>query len=300
MPASDGGSSRIDHGSRCRLLTATAAAGFGNQPVSTDDSPQDLYGLPLDRFVPERTALVKALRGEKRRDEASEVAALKKPTVAAWAVNQLVRTQAKGVRALLAAGDDLAQAQGRAAAGKGGGDAMRAATRRLRDATDVLLQAAEGLLSSDGHTLSSPTMDRISETLRAAAVDEHARHQVAGGCLTHELQFAGVGVGLGVEVDAETETEAKTGTKAATDTKADREAARQRAAALKDARRTEADARRAVTRADKELAAARARRDEAAASLDQASTLLATAEDQAKDAAVKLTEAERARTDLEG
>ena len=46
---------------------------------------RDLYGLPLERFVPERTALGKALRSEGKREEAAAVAKLVKPSVAAWA-----------------------------------------------------------------------------------------------------------------------------------------------------------------------------------------------------------------------
>jgi len=159
------------------------------------DSPEDLYGLKLDRFVPSRAALVKRLRGEKRREEAREVAALRKPSVAAWAVNQLVRTQRKALRALFEAGDDLARAQEQAAAGKGGGDAMRGAMHRQRDAVRELLEAAEGLLVSAGQGVSQATKERVGETLRAAANDEDARRQVAGGCLTRELRFVGVGIG---------------------------------------------------------------------------------------------------------
>ena len=159
------------------------------------DSSQDLYGLPLDRFVPERTALVKALRVEKRREEASEVAALRRPSVAAWAVNQLVRGNPKGAHAIFATGDDLAEAQTKAASGKGGGDALRSANHQLRDAIAQLLQDADGLVGDGGPALSQTTLDRIGETLRAAAVDEEARSQVADGCLTQELQFVGLGIG---------------------------------------------------------------------------------------------------------
>ena len=67
----------------------------------------DLYGLPLDRFVPERTALSRELRKAGEREQAGEVAALRKPSVAAWAVNQLVRTQRKAIDELLEAGDGL-------------------------------------------------------------------------------------------------------------------------------------------------------------------------------------------------
>lgn len=55
----------------------------------------ELYGLPLDRFVPERGGLAKALRGDGRREEAAEVAevaGLRTPSVAAWAVKRVVET----------------------------------------------------------------------------------------------------------------------------------------------------------------------------------------------------------------
>lgn len=52
----------------------------------------ELYGLPLDRFVPERGGLAKALRGDGRREEAAEVAGLRNPSVAAWAVKRVVET----------------------------------------------------------------------------------------------------------------------------------------------------------------------------------------------------------------
>ncbi len=173
------------------------------------DSPDDLYGLALDRFVPARAALVKQLRGEKQRERANEVAALRKPSVAAWAVNQIVRTQPKALRALFAAGNDLARAQDRAAAGRGGGDAVRDATHREREVVRELLEAAQGLLGSEGQGVSQATIERVGETLRAAANDEDARRQVAGGCLTRELRFVGLGIGgltpsLGGEGDTRT------------------------------------------------------------------------------------------------
>ena len=43
-----------------------------------------LFGLPLAEFTGERDALVRKLRDDGRRDEAAEVAALRKPVLAAW------------------------------------------------------------------------------------------------------------------------------------------------------------------------------------------------------------------------
>ena len=89
----------------------------------------DLYGLPLDRFVAERGALAKSLRKEGRRDEATDVAGLRKPSVAAWAVNQLVRTQRAAMQELLDAGDELRDAQSALLAGDGDARALRTAGR---------------------------------------------------------------------------------------------------------------------------------------------------------------------------
>jgi hypothetical protein len=294
------------------------------------ESPHDLYGLPLERFIPERAALVKALRGEKRRDEAGEIAALRKPSVAAWAVNQLVRTQAQQVQALFQAGDDLVQAQADAAAGNPAGDALRDATRRQRDAVGELLQAAEGLLRSDGHPLSQTTLERVGETLRAAAIDEEARRQVDSGCLAHELRFVGLGVGGltaapptappkrkeppaerkrprktgGAQRDADAAAQARDAEAAAQEAEEAAAAARaaederRRKAALRAARQAESDARRVATRAQKELAAAQGRREEAAASLKEAERLLAAAEQRAEQATAELRNAEQAVSEL--
>ncbi|HEV2786273.1 MAG TPA: hypothetical protein VGV67_07800, partial [Solirubrobacteraceae bacterium] len=157
--------------------------------------PDDLYGLPLDQFIPERTALVRALRADKRRDEAAAVAALRKPSVAAWAVNQLVRTQGAAAQELYDAGDALRAAQSDLLAGTGDGRALRAANERERAAVEALVEAARGLLDADGHELSPAVVERVGETLHAAALDEEAREQVRGGRLERELRHVGLGLG---------------------------------------------------------------------------------------------------------
>ena len=50
------------------------------------DEADELYGLPLDEFTAARDALAKRLRGEKRREDADAVKALKRPSVAAGAI----------------------------------------------------------------------------------------------------------------------------------------------------------------------------------------------------------------------
>src|SRR5689334_12267506 len=236
----------------------------------------DLYGTPFDRFVPERTELAKALRKEGRRDEAAEVAALRKPSVAAWAVNQLIRTQARSVKDLFGAGDALRKAHEQAASGRGDAQALRQATQDERAAVDTLMEAARGLLTSDGHELSPTVMDRVAETLRAAALDPDARSQVSEGRLERELRHVGLGF-LGDMAAAPAPASAPKRKAPAPKGKQDQKQKardeareRERAQALKDARAAEKEARRELERAQKAAESAQARRDKAAAALDDA------------------------------
>jgi hypothetical protein len=249
----------------------------------------DLYGAPLDRFVPQRTELAKALRKEGRREDATEVAALRKPSVAAWAVNQLIRTQSRSVKELFGAGDALRRAHEQAASGQGDAQALRKAAQEERAAADALIEAARGLLTSDGHELSPSVIDRVAETLRAAALDPDARAQVSEGRLERELRH----VGLGFLGDAAPAAPAPAPKRKATDAKPKQDRAqkaeaeareRERAQALKEARAAEKVARRELERAQKAVDSAQARRDKAAAALDDAERELADAQAQAQDA----------------
>ena len=279
----------------------------------------ELYGLPLEQFIPQRGALAKALRADKRRDEAATVAALRKPSVAAWAVNQLVRTQPSGVQELYAAGDELRAAQARLLAGTGDGRALRAASDRERAAVDALVQAARGLLSSDGHELSPAVVERVADTLHAAALDEAAREQVREGRLERELRHVGLGLGeaadpFAVAPPAPRQRAAKPAAgeakarapapparppaakPSAEERRAAREQAkrereererreRERAEARKAARVAEAAAKRRVERAGHALRAAEERRGRAAKALEQADEALAAAQAEADEAA---------------
>jgi hypothetical protein len=157
------------------------------------DEADDLYGLALDAFVPERDALAKRLRADGKRDEADAVKALRKPSVAAWAVNQVVRSQPKEARALWKAGDDLIGAQEALLAGKGDAAALRTAVEDERAAVDGLLEAARGLLTGEGRDLGETTLERVRETLHAGAIDAEAREDVAAGRAVRERAHAGLG-----------------------------------------------------------------------------------------------------------
>ena len=272
----------------------------------------DLYGLPLDSFVTERTALARELRKAGERERAGEVAALKKPSVAAWAVNQLARTQRRAVADLLEAGDALRSAQDDMLAGRGDPRSLRAAVERERLAVQTLTDAARGLLSSEGHELSDTMIERVSDTLHAAALDDDAREQVSGGRLERELRHVGLG-GLGAfgggsappQADERAAKRAATrrtgsdGNNKQAGERADRErTARERAEAQEEARRaaraTEREARRRAERAERAAKLALERRDKAAAALGEAEAELESAQEAVTEAQARLRVAEEA------
>ncbi|MGZ4352520.1 MAG: hypothetical protein ACXVZ4_03145, partial [Gaiellaceae bacterium] len=108
-----------------------------------------------------------------------EVKQLRKPSAAAWAVNQLARRHARELDAFLDSASRLREAQ------LEGGD-VPAATKAEREALKRLLQLA-------GEYAPSTQVDRVRQTLQAAAADEAAAEQVRAGRLERELEPAGFG-----------------------------------------------------------------------------------------------------------
>ncbi len=284
----------------------------------------DLYGLPLDQFVPERGELARELRKAGKRDEAGEVTALKKPSVAAWAVNQLVRTQRRAVAELLEAGDGLRAAQDDVLAGRGDARSLRVAVEHERAAVNALTDAARGLLSSEGQELSDAMLGRVSDTLHAAALDDGAREQVRDGRLDRELRHIGLGTaafGGGSTTPAPARPASKksssdtTSSRSAGATKsratgratdrateraarAERERAeRERAQGRSDARAAEREARRVAERAGRGAKLALERRDKAAEALREAEAGLEAAEAEVQAAEDALRAAETAVRD---
>lgn len=226
----------------------------------------ELYGLPLERFVPERNALARELRANGQRDEAAAVASLRKPSVAARAVNQLARAHPRELRRLFTAGDALSEMQSSVLAGQAGGRDLSEARAREREAVSTLVEAASALLAAEGLTPSASVLERIGETLHAAALDDDAREPVDEGRLERELRHVGLGIAAGGD-DATAPKREPTKSKPTDETKARKRAeateqavGRQAARAAKnldDAERAYARAVEALKQARETLTAAR-------------------------------------------
>jgi hypothetical protein len=153
----------------------------------SEDTVDALYGLPLEEFTSARNKLASELRSSGEREAANWVAALSKPTAAAWAVNQVMRTQRKDARELLDAGERLRKAHESVATGEAGG------ARELRDASEAervavgrLSSAARGLVNARGRGLSENILERVTQTLHAVAADSDVRSLAAVGRLSRE------------------------------------------------------------------------------------------------------------------
>jgi hypothetical protein len=152
-----------------------ADEGPGWWVVGDIEAVRELYGLAPGAFVAARDALAKQLRAEGDAAGAAAVKGLRRPTVAAWAVNQVARDQPALVAAVLEAGAALGAAQREVVAG-GDRALLRAATTTLRQATAAAVRAAVA------------HRDAMAATFDAAATAADAGERVAAGRLSETLQ----------------------------------------------------------------------------------------------------------------
>lgn len=145
-----------------------------------------LYALPLGDFTPARDALVKEHKGDK--ELAARLKALKKPSLAAWVVNLLVRRDAAQVDQVLQVGTALREAQANL-----DGEELRALTRQRRQLTAAVTTQARSLARDEGVKVTQAVADQVESTLTAAMVDEGAAQAVRSGLLVGALAATGVG-----------------------------------------------------------------------------------------------------------
>jgi hypothetical protein len=154
-----------------------------------------LFAAPLDEFVAERDALAKQLRADGDREAAERVKALRKPSAAVWAVNQLARRQQKDYRALLAAGDRLREAQEQVLGGESP-ETLQEAAAAERKLVERLSEKGRAVLEVAGHSPTEATVRRLNATLHAAATRPDLREAAENGRLEHEEETSGFGFEL--------------------------------------------------------------------------------------------------------
>jgi hypothetical protein len=166
--------------------------------MASEPEGDKLYALPLEEFTKARDALAARLKSAGDGETAAGVKELKKPTTPAWAVNQLARRSRGAVDQLIEAADRLRHAQQKLLHG-GPAQEVWEATLAEREALGVLTEDAERILTEAGYGATRATLDKISDTLAAAAAEPRGRALLRRGILTAEMHRAGFGELFGDE-----------------------------------------------------------------------------------------------------
>jgi hypothetical protein len=246
---------------------------------AVDSDIDRLYQVPLGEFIAERNALAKRAGAD-----GGEVRGLPKPTVPAWAVNQLYWLKREVYDELMERAQDLRATH--QAAMRGRPADLRSASREHEEAVDRALKATIDLLTGTGTVVTDATRQAIGTTLRSLPSEE------APGRLSRQLEprgfdaLAGAAAVGRVHVAAPAQKPAK---KDKATHEPDKNAARVAAArdAVTAAARASRDAEQLVRR--EEFEAARATRD-----AEKAERRVTDAEQALEEARVALEDARRA------
>jgi hypothetical protein len=236
----------------------------------------DLYALDPTAFTAARDRLAADLRKAGDKEAAAEVKALRRPTVTAWALNQLARRHGDEVRLLLAASAEVARAQAEASAG---GDAatFRRLTKERRELVHRLAAMAVGVLDEREPGSGGGRRDALVSALEAASMDEEGGEALLAGRLAAEPSPAsGFGGFLTAAVTA------AEGSPRAGPSRGEVRAARDRAERARSAAEEAAEAASAaaekVAALERQLEEARSRAERARAKADEAARAAEEAE----------------------
>ena len=156
--------------------------------VDLDDAMAQLYALAPDAFLPRRAELAADARSQGDRDLANEIRRLRKPSVAAWAVNRMVQTRPDEVAALTDLAGRLRSAQEAL-----DGALLQQLGRERTKLVDALVRATAQAAGEDGAALSAAASRDAADTFVAALASPDATAAVVSGRLTRTLSYAGFG-----------------------------------------------------------------------------------------------------------
>jgi hypothetical protein len=245
-----------------------------------ETSSANLYRGPLEEFVRRRDALVKELRAIGRRDEAETIRTLRKPSRAAWTLDNAVLADSTAIERLAHAVRAAMETQS-----NGSGD-LRAAFESVRSAVREFAEAAAQAAGQAGHQTDAPG---IVPAVLAVMGDNDAFAALLAGRLV-EIPEGGALDFLNAVPAARQPAEPEVPTQDVQDT--DDAAAAATAAATAQAE---------LDRAEASLAEARERAQSAQQALRDAEARLAAADQDLKrawdEAAARRSDLERARQD---
>lgn len=150
--------------------------------VDVDVVADELYGLAPERFTEARDERAARARKAGQSGAAKAIAALRRPTRAAYASNLLVRRRPEEVAAFLELGEALRRAQRSL-----DGSRLQALSHQRHAVVAALARTARQLAEEEGRPVSEGVAHEVEQTLRAALADPGAAEQWAGGRLSAGL-----------------------------------------------------------------------------------------------------------------
>jgi hypothetical protein len=150
------------------------------------DPVDELFVGPLDEFVKRRDALVKELKTAGDKDTAAAVKALRKPSTAAWAVNQVARRRGAELDEQVGAANGVPAAQARAGQGKDGSG--------LRTAGEQWRKRIHALAAEVAKEAGAQYRDDAAETFEAASTSDEWAAVLKAGRLVATLSPSGFGL----------------------------------------------------------------------------------------------------------
>ncbi len=159
-------------------------ANGGGPDDKLEDEIDSLFTLPLAEFTGARNTLAARLKKEGRANDAERVKLLAKPSVSAWAVNQLYWDHRDAFDELIAASKSFRPASSRLAGRVAG---MRDSLDARREALLQLSELAAESLTEAGHNPSPDTMRRVLTTLEALSAYSLLPDGPTPGRLTNDV-----------------------------------------------------------------------------------------------------------------
>ena len=163
----------------------SAVGAIGDDRVTA--AADELYSADPGEFTDRRKALADAARGAGDTAAAKRIAALRKPTRAAWVVNQLARTDPDAPGRLAELGAALREAE----QAEDGPRLRELSAARGRLVDSLTAQALAGAGVADPP---SGLREEVTETLTSAIADPEVAAEFAAGRLTRAAQWAGFGL----------------------------------------------------------------------------------------------------------
>ncbi len=147
----------------------------------------ELYGLAPEEFTAARNAAAAEAKSSGDGELAAAVKVLRKPSVGAWLLNQLVRQRGEEVAQVLELGARLRAAQGTLGAAE-----LRALDTQRRALTRAVAGQAVAIGRAAGRSVSAAVSGAVEETLRSAMVDGEAGEALSSGLLVDTFSATGL------------------------------------------------------------------------------------------------------------